>query len=127
MPGNSIERPAGWFNKFRVAHRGLFFAVANQNSFWVHLPVAIIVIGLATWLNVERWQWALLTLSIGGVISSELLNTSIELLVRVVHPEHDDRVGEALDTAAAAVLVMAYASIALGLVALLPELVDTLG
>ena len=47
MSGKTIEHETGWLNKFRVAHRGLFFAIVNQNSFWVHLPVAVIAALLA--------------------------------------------------------------------------------
>jgi diacylglycerol kinase len=50
------------------------------------------------------------------------LNTSIEQLVRVLHPEHDPSIGRGLDAAAGAVLLAAIGAVAVGLIALGPPL-----
>jgi diacylglycerol kinase (ATP) len=111
-----------WVSKFRCATLGVWFAFGGQSSFWVHLPVAMAVIAMAAWLNVSPVEWAVLILAIGGVLTAELLNSSIELLVSVLHPQHHPRIGQALDVAAGAVLVMSLAAAAVGLIVLLPPL-----
>jgi diacylglycerol kinase len=108
----------GWQQKFAHAAAGLFWSVRTQSSFWIHLPIAFAVLGVAAWLRVETWRWVAIVLAITIVLSAELLNTVIEQLVKVLHPDHDERIGQLLDTAAGAVLVAAIGAIIVGLIAL---------
>ncbi|MCM2369540.1 diacylglycerol kinase family protein [Aporhodopirellula aestuarii] len=111
-----------WTDKFRVAFSGLFWAVRDQSSFHVHLSVTAAVLVLAGLLQLPSWQWAALILAIGLVMTAELLNTAIELLVAVIHPEHDPRVGRALDVAAAGVLFASLTAVAIGVLILGPAI-----
>ncbi|QDT01743.1 Undecaprenol kinase [Rubripirellula lacrimiformis] len=117
-------RPSGsaWARKFAFALAGLIYAVRSQNSFWIHLPIAVAVIAVAAWLQVEAWRWCMLVVATGMVIAAELVNTSIEMIVKVLHPDHDVRIGHALDAAAAAVLVTAIGAVTVGLITLGPPL-----
>ena len=108
----------GWLAKFSHAFRGLAQGTRGQSSFLVHFPAALIVLTLGWWLGVDLQGTCLLLLCIAMVISAELMNTSIEMLVRRLHPERHDEVGKALDVAAAAVLVAALGASAVGLVVL---------
>ncbi|TWT72980.1 diacylglycerol kinase [Allorhodopirellula solitaria] len=111
-----------WLHKFRVAFAGLFWALRDQPSFHVHLSVAAAVIVVGVLLPLQLWQWAGLIFAIGAVITAELFNTSLELLVAVIHPDRDPRIGRVLDVAAAAVLAASLAAIAIGLLILGPEI-----
>lgn len=117
---------SGRFRKFAVAAAGIIHAVRNQGSFWVHLPVAVAAIAMGTWLQLESWRWVSLVFAIAMVLSAELMNTAIETLVVVLHPEHDPRIGNALDAAAGAVLITAIAAVIIGLVTMGPPLWVTL-
>lgn len=111
-----------WADKFRVAGRGVVLSVRDQSSFWVHLFVTVCVIATAAWLRVDWTSLSILVAMIGLVWTAEMLNTSIEQLVAVLHPRRDDRVGSALDVAAGGVLVAAIAAVAVGLMILGPPL-----
>ena len=111
-----------WRRKFAVAFTGVAWAVRTQNSFWVHLTVTAAVILLGAWLRVELWRWVAISLAIIVVLYAELINSAIEQLVKVVHPEHDERIGRVLDVAAGSVLVAAIGSVAVGLMTLGPPL-----
>ena len=111
-----------WTNKFAVAMRGTLWAMRTQSSFWCHLPIALAVILVAAILQLELWRWAVLLLTIGLVFAIELVNTAIELLVRALHPEHDDQIGRALDVAAGAVLFAAIVAVMIGVLILGPPL-----
>ncbi len=111
-----------WHQKFAFAISGLMHAIRTQNSFWVHIPIAIAAVGVSAWLRVEPWRWVAVIVCIGGVLSAELLNSAIEEIVGVVHPTHDQRIGRALDAAAAAVLVAAIGAAVIGLITLGPPL-----
>ncbi len=115
MTPNQLRR---WITKFACALRGLQQSIKSQESFWVHLPVAAAVVVVAAWLKVEPWRWAVLVIAITLVLSAELFNTAIETIVKVVHPQHDPRIGHSLDTAAAAVLVLSIGAAILGAITL---------
>lgn len=111
-----------WVEKFRVAFAGLFWALGDQNSFYAHITISTAVVVLATTLDLPLWQWIALILAMGGVFTAELLNTAIEQLVAVLHPQHDPRIGRALDVAAAAVLIASASAVVVGLLILGPAI-----
>ena len=113
---NSNEH--GWGNKFAVALSGIAWSARTQTSFRVHLPIALAVLGVAAWLRIETWRWVAIVFAITIVLSAELFNTSIEQLVKVLHPQHDERIKHVLDAAAGAVLVVAIGAVVAGLVTL---------
>jgi len=115
-----------WITKFRVAFSGLFWAARDQNSFHFHAAATVLVIGLAAVLGLELWQWIALVIAIGGVWTAELLNSAIELIVAVIHPQHDERIGRALDVAAAAVLMAAFTAVTIGVLVFGPILYQRL-
>ncbi|TWU14995.1 Undecaprenol kinase [Novipirellula galeiformis] len=105
--------------KFAVAFRGLGISLRDQSSLQIHVLASIVVLGIATYLEFEWWRWAVLILAITVVIAAELMNTAIERLVRVLHAQRHPEIGDALDTAAAAVLVTAIGAAAIGVLVLL--------
>lgn len=111
-----------WPDKFRSAIKGCVWAFTGQNSFLVHLVMTALVFALAIFLRLEAWRWAVLFLAVGGVLAAEMLNTAVETLVKVLHPEHDRQIGHALDAAAGAVLCAAVISIMVGIVTLGPPI-----
>ena len=107
-----------WPKKFAVAISGLLWAIRTQSSFWIHIPIALAVLALAAILQIELWRWVAVVLTITLVFAAELLNSAIEQLIKVLHPEHDERIGRALDVSAAGVLITAIGAIIVGLLTL---------
>ncbi|GAA5509381.1 diacylglycerol kinase [Novipirellula caenicola] len=108
-----------WITKFAVAFRGLGISLRDQSSLQVHVLAAVVVLSLATYLDFDLWRWAVLVLAITIVIAAELMNTAIERLVRVLHAQRHPEIGDALDTAASAVLVAAIGAAVTGVIVLL--------
>ncbi len=111
-----------WLGKFADAFRGLFHAVATEWSFAAHLPTAAVAVAVAAWLGIDRVEWCLVVLAIGGVITAEVFNTSVESLARALDSGPDQRIKDALDTASAAVLVTVGVAILVGLLIFVPRL-----
>lgn len=109
---------SGWGNKFAVAISGVIWSARTQQSFRVHVPIALAAIGVAAWLRIETWRWVAIVFAITIVLSAELMNTSIEQLVRVLHPQNDEGIKRVLDAAAGAVLVGAIGAVIAGLITL---------
>jgi len=113
-----------WLRKFGVAVTGAFWAFRDQNSFHVHGLVAAGVLVVAAWLRLPAISWALLVFAIGLVVTAELLNSALEILVGVLHPQRDARIGLALDVAAGGVLVASITAAVVGVLVLGPPLWD---
>ena len=82
-----------WMMKFAVAFRGLGISLRDQSSLQLHVLAAILVLTIATYLQLDLWRWAVLVLAITVVIAAELMNTAIERLVRVLHAQRHPEIG----------------------------------
>lgn len=94
-----------WRDKFAVAMRGVVLAVRTQNSFVVHLPLAIVVVTAAVLLRFDVQRLSLIGMLAAFVIVAELFNTALECLARAVTDCENSDVRDALDVASGAVLV----------------------
>jgi len=114
-------------NSFSYALDGLKYAFKYEQNLIVHIIATILVIILGIIFHLSAFEWALCVLSIGLVIATELVNTSIEAVVDLVSPEYSNLAKIAKDTAAAAVLVFALAAIILGLIVFVPKFILLIG
>src|ERR1700743_350540 len=107
---------------FGYAFKGLAHAAKTQVNFRVHLILAVIAIVLGYTLNISTAEWLWITLCIGMVLLTELINTAIELLVDLVSPEYNEKAGRVKDMCAAAVLITAITALVIGLVIFVPKI-----
>jgi diacylglycerol kinase len=114
-------------DSFRFAFSGLWYALRTQRNTRIHLIVAAVVIALGVWLNLSPSQWAVLTLTIGFVLVSEMLNTVAETLVDLVSPGYHPLAKTVKDVTAGAVLLTAIVSVIVGLLVLGPPLWEKVG
>lgn len=115
-PFHSPDR--GWRQKFADAFRGIWMGIRDQSSFRVHFAVAAMVVVVATALGLDRLEWSLLVLAIGGVLVAEMFNTALEHLAKAVDRSHNPYIGNALDIGSGAVLLAALTSVVLGTIVL---------
>lgn len=118
MTTPSDTKSSRWTDKFLCAFRGLRVGSQGQSSFFVHLPVACFVLAAAAQLRVTTVEWCLLVLCITVVLSAELLNAALETLACAITRQYDPQIRDALDIAAAAVLVAAIGSVVVGVLIL---------
>lgn len=111
---------------FRSAAAGLLYATRTQRNLRIHLVVAAAVVGIGLWLGLPVGQWAVLALTVGFVLVSEIFNTVLEALVDLVSPEYHPVARVAKDTTAGAVLLAALVAIVVGLLVLGPPLWERL-
>lgn len=115
-----------WRRKFACALRGLLVGIRGQNSFCVHIPAALAVLGLAGWLRLPLVEWTVLLLCIAIVFAAELFNSAIEQLARAITRKTDPEIRNALDIASGAVLATAIGAIAVAVLILGWPLMDWL-
>lgn len=107
-----------WRQKFRDAFRGVAVGVVGENSFWVHVPVAIAVMVAALWLQCSIAETSVLLLCISTVLVAELFNSALERLAKAVTSETNELVRDTLDIASGAVLVAAAMASLVGAIVL---------
>lgn len=112
-------------SSFKYAFKGIKVLLWAEHNFRIHLVAAIIVVVLGLYLDVAKFDWLWLILAISLVLISEAINTAIEYLVDLIEPNHNPLAGKIKDIAAGAVLISAITSIIIGLIVLLPYLIET--
>jgi undecaprenol kinase len=110
-------------NSFRYAFQGLFHALKEGRNFRIQTGVGIIVIFLAWLFGFTRFEWAVLLLTISLVLTAELLNTVIEIVVDLaVKDKILPKAKTAKDVAAASVLLISVIAAIVGLVLFIPHI-----
>ena len=111
-----IRQKRTWRRKFDDAFRGIFQSIRQQSSYRVHFFFALIVPIFALLLRLHLWEWCFVILLIAVVIATEMLNSAIETLSRVITDEYNERIRQALDISGGAVLIVSIFAAILGTV-----------
>lgn len=112
---------------FGYAGHGLRLLVTGQHNAWIHALLTVVAIGLGFALEISGLEWCAIVIVIGLVWVAEGLNTAIELLADAALPERNEKIGQAKDVAAGAVLVAAMAAALVGAIVFLPRLLAVAG
>lgn len=99
-----------WFS-LRAAFNGAASVLCTQPNAWIELAALVVVFGAAWVFAVSPIEWALLAITIFGVLALEALNTAIEAVVDLVSPEYHPLAQIAKDTAAGALVFAVIASV----------------
>jgi len=91
---------------FKVAFRGLFYAVKNENTFRAGVIIAAIVIFFTFYFPLPPVQKAIIFLTIFSVLGMELMNTQVERVTNIIEPNYNPGIRIIKDLAAGAVLLL---------------------
>lgn len=98
------------------------YCLKTQINFQVECLCAFLAIGISYWLGLNAIEWAVLALTLAGVLSSEMLNTALETTLNLISREHHPEIGLAKDIAAGSVLMWAGLSLGVGICLWWPKL-----
>ena len=104
-----------FLRSFGYAAEGIRVCIARERNLRVHLTAAGYAFWLGWMLGLDRMRFAILFLTVGIVISLELVNSAVESLVDLVSPEPHPLAKAAKDIAAGAVAVSAFAAVLVGI------------
>jgi len=108
---------------FRYAWTGVSYTFQTQRNFRIHVLVGTLAISLGIFLHLSAVEMAVVGLTIGAVLTMELLNTAIESVVDLtVKQNYHELAKIAKDCSAAAVLISAVAAIGVAGSLILPKL-----
>lgn len=115
------------FKSFKYAYEGLKYAFKYEQNILVHFLATILVIIAGIFFKISITEWLILTLIVGLVIATELMNTSIEATIDLVTKEVHPLAKVAKDTAAAAVLIFGITALIIGLIIFVPKFIGLIG
>lgn len=110
-------------DSFKNAADGFLSALKTERNLWTHIALGFLAAGLGFSLRITTTEWAVLVLAISAVFMSEFFNTALEYLVNFASPEKNELARKAKDISAAAVLIVAVASLIIGGIIFLPKLI----
>ncbi|MCH8554885.1 MAG: diacylglycerol kinase family protein [Schleiferiaceae bacterium] len=98
----------------------LFFKEGVHPKIHLFAAIVVVILGFTFQLSVEEWLF--ISIAITMVMVTEMLNSAVEKLCDVLHPEKHPTIKFVKDVAAGAVLLAAFAAMAIGLLIFLPKL-----
>ena len=107
---------------FSHAIKGLQTTVKYEHNTWIHLFATVLVIVFGFVYELTTLEWCCITLAIGLVVVTEILNTAIEHLTDLVSPEFHPLAKKTKDAAAGAVLIASIIAVIIGLLVFLPKM-----
>lgn len=111
------------FASFKFAWAGLSYAFVTQRNFRIHVLVGSIALALSIYFHLPSVEFAVIGLTVGGVLTMELLNTALEAVVDLtVGQSYHFLAKIAKDCAAGAVLIAAFAALVVAGTLLLPHI-----
>ncbi|MGI9294557.1 MAG: diacylglycerol kinase family protein [Pseudomonadales bacterium] len=110
-------------DSFIYAGRGIKTLIATQPNAWIHLLATGLVLLLAYFLQVQRWEWVALILAIGLVWLGEAMNTAVEFVADAVSQDYNENIKHAKDVGAGGVLLAAIIAAVIAAIVFLPHLI----
>lgn len=108
---------------FSYAFKGIFYMMRTQHNFWIQIIIGLLAVFFGFVFNISRFEWGLVILSCGMVLTAETFNSAIETLADTIIPHHDSKIGLVKDLAAGAVLISAIAAAIIGLIIFIPKII----
>ncbi|MFN2459907.1 MAG: diacylglycerol kinase [Candidatus Velthaea sp.] len=102
------------FGAIHYAFEGIIYATRTQRNMRLHFIAAALVLAATLYLRLQRPYVIGIVVTVALVLAMELLNTAIESVVDLMTVAHHPLAKIAKDTAAGAVLVVAFAAVIVG-------------
>ncbi|RYD72256.1 MAG: diacylglycerol kinase family protein, partial [Sphingobacteriales bacterium] len=103
-----------FLKSFVYAAAGIKHCLLKERNFVVHCCLAAAVVTAGFIFNISTTEWLVVCINTGVVIGFEMLNTAIERLCNLLHPQHHPFVKIIKDVAAGAVLIVAITAASCG-------------
>ena len=110
MKGQSFRK------RFGFALHGIKVTTTRERSFRTQLLFAFLLILLLLVMRPSAVWCAVMALTVGLVLDTDLVNSAFETLIAHVHPDQHPEIGAAKDIAAGAVLVASLVSLVVAVI-----------
>lgn len=110
-----MNKLTGVIRSFYFAGRGIAFCLRHERHLRVHLTVTAYVMSFSSFYEFTKTDYAVLILTCAAVVSAEIFNTAVEVVIDKVSPKYNVFAMIGKDIAAGAVLFTAVGAIAVGI------------
>lgn len=108
---NIINKIRRFFKSFKYAFKGVTSSILYERNMRIHMCAAFYVLIFMQFYDLSASEKAIIFLTIGSVISLEIINTAIEAVVDLCSPDYHPLAKKAKDLSAGAVLISAVISV----------------
>lgn len=117
-----------FIKSFGYAAKGIIYCIKSERNMRIHMSAAVLIAAFSFVYGLTSAEYAILFLTIGFVMVSEMLNTATEVVINLEMPSFHRLAKIGKDISAGAVFISALTSIVVGLCLFLhfPKLYDTL-
>ena len=122
MSDRITKKKRNFIDSFRDALAGIFHCLMNERNMRTHFIAGIFVFGASIYFRLSGIEIAIIGLTVGLVITTELINTAIENAVDLVTTEYKPLARIAKDVAAGAVLLASFTAVLVGIALFLPKM-----
>ena len=113
-----------FFKSFTYASKGVVNLFKTEQNARFHIITATVAGVFAYFLHFTRIEATILFFAIISVLSIEIINTAIEKLLDLVHPESHKQIEFIKDALAGAVLVASIVAFVVGILLFYPHIAD---
>ena len=113
-----------FIKSFYFALNGLAYVWKAEQSFRFQILIAAVVIFGGFFFKLSLMEFSLLTLLIVFVLAAEILNTVMEKLLDIAHPNWSPAVKTVKDISAAIVLVFSLGALVVGILLFTPHIIQ---
>ena len=108
-------RKPPFHKSFWNAISGVIWMLKSERNFQIEVFALLLNLFLIVFLKVSSMDAAIILAVSFSVLSLEILNTCAEKICDIIQPEFDERIKIVKDIAAGSVVIMAIASVAVGI------------
>ncbi|OGC45988.1 hypothetical protein A2V49_01945 [candidate division WWE3 bacterium RBG_19FT_COMBO_34_6] len=101
------HHPRRHAQSFKFAFEGLFHTLINEPNFRVQIIITVTCVIFGFMFNISLIEWGLLIISLGFLLSAEMINTVVENFVDVLIKEYHNGAKIIKDVSAGFVLIAA--------------------
>ena len=100
---------------FKCAAKGAIYTIKNERNMRIHTVISAYVLLFSCFFHLSVVKYAILFLTIGSVLTLEMINTSIEAIIDMCSKEYNAVAKIAKDIAAGAVMIASAIAVAVGI------------
>lgn len=113
-----------FFTSLKYALQGLKYVYQRERNFRVQCVVAIFVLGGTVFFQFDTWEYILIILLCTSVLTLEILNSAVEVMLDILKPRLSAQVEVAKDIMAGAVFLVSLCSGIVGLILFAPHILE---
>lgn len=105
---------------FAHAWRGIGIFLRTTHNAWIQIAILIIAIAAGIYFQITGTDWMMIVVAAGLVLTTEAVNTAIEIDINLTSPQFHPFARDTKDVAAGAVLIAAIAAALIGIIVFAP-------